>query len=284
MSVSGVSGTSSSSLTGSRDTIAENFDNFLSLLTTQLKHQNPLDPMDTNQFTQQLVQFTAVEQQLKTNDFLEAMMMSAQSAGAAEVVSYIGKDVTASGTTSDLKDGRAMWLFNLEEASDSVTVTVKDQAGNTVFTQEGTLPAGNGQFIWDGVATDGTVYTSGYFTMSVDARDADGGYINVTTEMGGTVTGVDLSGSEPVLLVGEARIALSSITSVRAVSNDSSTDEDDETEGTDGVDETDTTDTTDTTDETEETDSTDTTDTDGTETTDTTDTTESISDDSDASS
>src|SRR6187431_2602810 len=66
-----------------RQTLAGNFDTFLRLLTTQLKNQNPLDPLDTNQFTQQLVQFTGVEQQLKTNQFLEAMMLANQNAGSS---------------------------------------------------------------------------------------------------------------------------------------------------------------------------------------------------------
>src|SRR5262245_9548819 len=107
MTVSGVGSTSTSSLSGTRATIAQNFDTFLQLLTTQLKNQNPLDPLDTNQFTQQLVQFSGVEQQLKTNDFLESMMLSAQGSGNAQAVSYVGKVVTASGSKSELVDGAA---------------------------------------------------------------------------------------------------------------------------------------------------------------------------------
>ena len=75
-SVSGTSATSGSGLANSRKTIADNFDTFLQLLTTQLKNQNPLDPLDTNQFTAQLVQFSGVEQQLKTNEFLEALLLN----------------------------------------------------------------------------------------------------------------------------------------------------------------------------------------------------------------
>ncbi|MCB1890508.1 MAG: flagellar biosynthesis protein FlgD, partial [Rhodocyclaceae bacterium] len=107
MSVSGVSGTTStSSLTGTRQGIADNFDTFLQLLTTQLKNQNPLDPLDTNQFTQQLVQFSSVEQQLKTNDFLQAMVLNNQNAASTAAVNYIGKQVTASGVKSELTNGK----------------------------------------------------------------------------------------------------------------------------------------------------------------------------------
>src|SRR6187402_3815488 len=103
MAVTGVSGSSNASqMASSRSTIADNFDTFLNILTTQLKNQNPLDPLDTNQFTQQLVQFTGVEQQLKTNEFLEAMMLANQNSGNSNAVGYIGKTITASGVKSEL--------------------------------------------------------------------------------------------------------------------------------------------------------------------------------------
>ncbi|UXN75119.1 hypothetical protein N8D56_09525 [Devosia sp. A8/3-2] len=108
MAVDSVSGSSNTSaLSGSRATIAENFDTFLNILTTQLRNQNPLDPLDTNQFTAQLVQFTGVEQQLKTNQFSESLLQSTQSSSKTDAVSYIGKQVTAAGTTAQLKDGGA---------------------------------------------------------------------------------------------------------------------------------------------------------------------------------
>jgi len=232
MSVSGVSGTSTSSLDTSRASIADNFDTFLSLLTTQLKHQNPLDPLDTNQFTQQLVQFTSVEQQLKTNDFLEAMMMSTQNAAAADSVGYIGKEVTASGVTSELVDGQALWMFNLASDAEEVTVTIKDEGGNTVYTHTGALSAGEGIFSWDGLNSNGGQSPDGSYSISIDARDSNGGYIATTTEIAGTVTGVDLSGSEPVLLLGAARINLSTVTSVRTVTTSETTGTTDETDGT----------------------------------------------------
>ncbi len=102
--VSGTTGAGSGALSGSRTTIAQNFDTFLQILTTQLKNQNPLDPLDTNQFTAQLVQFTGVEQQLKTNEFLETLMLSSQNTAKSDAVSYIGKEVTSSGKTGELTE------------------------------------------------------------------------------------------------------------------------------------------------------------------------------------
>src|SRR5665213_1469269 len=151
MTVSGVSSTSSNSsgLASDSSSIAGNFDTFLSLLTTQLKNQNPLDPLDTNQFTSQLVQFSSVEQQLKTNTFLQTLVQSSQNSAANAAVGYIGKTVTSSGVDSDLKNGQATWSFNLPQAA-KVTVTIKDASGNQVYTENGSLGSGLGQFNWDG--------------------------------------------------------------------------------------------------------------------------------------
>src|SRR5438128_1410128 len=139
MTVSGVGSTSSSSSTSTdRTTLAGNFDTFLSLLTTQLKNQNPLDPLDTNQFTQQLVQFSSVEQQLKTNDFLSALVNANANSTNTNAVGYIGKTVTASGVRSDLTGGKAVWNFSLTDAA-NVNVTIKDADGNVVYTEKGNL-------------------------------------------------------------------------------------------------------------------------------------------------
>jgi flagellar basal-body rod modification protein FlgD len=215
MAVSSVGTTSSSTSAASRQTIAENFDTFLQLLTTQLKNQNPLDPLDTNQFTQQLVQFTSVEQQLKTNDFLEAMMLATQNAGSSQAVSYIGKTVTASGSKSELVDGQATWNFAVDEPAD-ISVTVRDASGNVVHTKQGSVGQGESVFTWDGVGDDGTQKPDGTYSITIEGRDEDGNLVDVLTEMTGEVTGVDLTGSEPVLIVGNARVNLSSVLSVRA--------------------------------------------------------------------
>ena len=215
MAVSAVGSTSTTSLSGTRATIAQNFDTFLQLLTTQLRNQNPLDPLDTNQFTQQLVQFSGVEQQLKTNDFLEAMMLSTQNANNSQAVSYIGKMVTASGVRTELADGAATWHFAVDQDA-SITATVKDADGNTVFTKAGTVNKGESVFNWDGIGTDGKQKPDGTYSVQIEARDSEGNLVSVATEMTGEVTGIDFSGSEPVLIVGGARVNLSSVLSVRS--------------------------------------------------------------------
>jgi flagellar basal-body rod modification protein FlgD len=189
MTVSGVGSSSSQSSTSAdRTTIAGNFDTFLQLLTTQLKNQNPLDPLDTNQFTQQLVQFSGVEQQLKTNDFLSSLVSANATTTNSNAVGYIGK---------------------------TVTVNIKDAKGNSVYVEKGTMQAGTGTFTWDGLDSQGNVMPPGTYSISMQAVDPEGKSVNVSTETSGIVTGVDFTGTEPVLLVGQARLNISGVTSVK---------------------------------------------------------------------
>ncbi|MBD8066950.1 flagellar hook assembly protein FlgD [Devosia sp. PTR5] len=219
MAVSGVNQSPSTSSTAKgRAGIADNFDTFLNILTTQLQNQNPLDPLDTNQFTQQLVQFSGVEQQLKTNDFLQSLLLSTQNSFMADAVSYIGKQVTASGQTAELKDGGANWSFNAEAAVANANVTIKNASGQVVYTETGSLDAGNGSFLWDGKGSDGNTQPDGLYTISIDGTDLSGRNVNVTTSSTGVVTGVDFSGSEPMLTVGNQKMALKDVTSVKLVS------------------------------------------------------------------
>src|SRR5713101_4768045 len=92
--------------------IASNFTTFLQLLTTQLKNQNPLDPLDTNQFTQQLVQFAQVEQQMKSNDQLSTLVSLEKTAQATTALAYVGSTVVVDGSTAPLANGRATWKLN----------------------------------------------------------------------------------------------------------------------------------------------------------------------------
>ena len=216
MAVDSVSPSSSTSAVSSaRSTIAGNFDTFLSILTTQLKNQNPLDPLDTNQFTAQLVQFSGVEQQLKTNEFLEALLLNTQTSYRADAVSYIGKQVSASGETAELVDGGAYWAYNADANVANATVSIKDAAGNVVYTETGSLNAGPGAFLWDGVGSDGNTKPDGIYTIEIKGTNLAGNEVKVSTSSVGIVTGVDFSGAEPMLTVGKNKVALSDVTDIQ---------------------------------------------------------------------
>ncbi|MBF0678866.1 MAG: flagellar hook assembly protein FlgD [Devosia sp.] len=214
--VSGSSGAGNGALSGSRTTIAQNFDTFLQILTTQLKNQNPLDPLDTNQFTQQLVQFTGVEQQLKTNEFLESLLTTTQNTQRSDAVSYIGKQVTVSGSTTQLKGSHALWAYNADANVANANITIKNATGDIVYSQTGSLGIGEGTFAWDGIGSDGTPYPDGLYTIRIDGTNLSGKTVNVSTSSVGTVTAVDFSGRETMVTVGASKVPLRDISEVRA--------------------------------------------------------------------
>lgn len=201
-------------------TLAANFETFLTLLTTQLRNQNPLDPMDTNQFTQQLVQFAGVEQQLKTNDTLTALLMSSQTAQAGAALGLVGKYVTAFGDTTMMKDGAATWTLNSPKGEVTAKITIRDQNGAIVYSGDKALKEGDQDFEWDGRKNDGTKAKDGLYTISIEAKDASGAAVQVTSEVEGLVDGVDLSTGQAILLIGDMRVPLGALKSVQAKRDD----------------------------------------------------------------
>lgn len=198
-----------------RVAIADNFDTFLSLLTTQLLNQNPLDPLDTNQFTEQLVQFTEVEQTIKQNENLEKLIQLSAANTLTNIVGFLGGEITLSGTGAELKGGTASWNYEIEGASDNATISVLDSNGVPVFTTSGPAPSGKSTFLWDGRTDAGTTAPDGTYTLSVTAADANGTALNVTTEVTGIVDGVNFNGAEPVLLIGSREVKLDEILAVK---------------------------------------------------------------------
>ncbi|CAM3135133.1 MULTISPECIES: flagellar hook assembly protein FlgD [Methylobacterium] len=205
---------SSSGASGNGSEIASNFTQFLTLLTTQLKNQNPLDPMDTNQFTQQLVQFAGVEQQLKSNDRLDSILTASKSASSASATSYIGKSITADGSSSQLSNGSASWTLTPARAASKAVVTILDSKNNVVASQSTSLTAGSQTYGWNGKTSAGLTAPDGTYSIKVSASDATGTSVAVDTQLNGTVDAVDLSGAAPVLMIGSQKVPLSSVQSI----------------------------------------------------------------------
>jgi flagellar basal-body rod modification protein FlgD len=204
-------GGSSASSAASRTTIAQNFDAFLLLLTTQLQNQNPLEPLDTNQFTQQLVQFASVEQQMKSNDTLSSLLLSSQSSIVSSAASLVGKTVTADGATSSLKGNKAEWNLNLPRAG-TATITIRDKNGSIVKEDTQSYSAGGAHnYVWDGKTSTGQAAADGEYTITVTGKDVSGQAFAIKTEVTGEVDGVDMSGDEPVLLIGGTRIPMRNV-------------------------------------------------------------------------
>ena len=183
-------------------TIAGNFQTFLTLLTTQLQNQNPLDPLDTNQFTQQLVQFAGVEQQLKTNDQLASLVSLQQTSQATQALGFVGKTAVVDGSTTSLSNAQATWELGVP-ANCNLTVTITSSSGQTVFTGNYSATAGNNQpFAWNGKGSDGTQWPDGQYKLTTTATDDSGNPVAITTQVQGLVSSVDLTQTPPLLSIG----------------------------------------------------------------------------------
>ena len=208
------SSNSLSSTTGS--TLAGNFQTFLTLLTTQLQNQNPLDPLDTNQFTQQLVQFAGVEQQLKTNDSLAQLVSLQQTTQATQALGFVGKTAVVDGTTATMTNSSATWHLNVPTSA-TVDISVANASGQTVFTGKYTAGAGSDiPFSWNGQGNDGTQWPDGKYTISATGKDTAGNSVGIAAQVQGTVSSVDLTQSPPLLTIDGETYMVSQVKSIVA--------------------------------------------------------------------
>jgi flagellar basal-body rod modification protein FlgD len=200
-------GTGSSS---SGPSIADNFTQFLTLLTTQLQNQDPLSPLDTNQFTQQLVQFAQVEQQLKSNDQLATLVSLQKTTQQTQALGFVGTTVVVDGTTAQLTNSQARWTFSVSKPA-STTVTIANSSGQTVYTNTSTVQPGQMDFNWNGKGNDGNQWPDGAYKITVTAKDANGQSVGVSTEVSGVVDSVDMTQDPPILSVGGQNFTLDQI-------------------------------------------------------------------------
>ena len=196
--------------------LTETFDNFLNLLTTQLQNQDPLEPLDTNQFTEQLVQFANVEQAISTNSKLDQLIAAQGGNQLTGALDYIGKTVTVEGTGLDLVDGGATLAYDLSGAASSVTVLVVDSLGQPVASLKGPSGTGPQEIVWDGTDNEGNQLPDGRYSFSVQALDGQGDPVALTQGSVGRVSGIELVNGEVILSVGSLQVSLSQILSVRA--------------------------------------------------------------------
>ncbi|UUX50507.1 gliding motility-associated C-terminal domain-containing protein [Nisaea acidiphila] len=220
---SAVSSTGETSIYAQEQTTSERLEEelsqFMTLFLTQLQNQDPTSPMDTNQMTEQLVQFTSVEQQIEANTLLEELV-SAQSGNAnSAAVSYINQGVYFDGNTTTLTDGSASWgyLIDSETDADSVSINVFDEDGTLVYTEEGETTAGvRHEFNWDGTDSGGEQLPDGTYSIQVGSLDEENQSIDTLVEAYGLVTGVVTGSDGPSLLIGNVSVGMDEITRVSA--------------------------------------------------------------------
>lgn len=200
--------------------LAQNFDTFMTLLTTQLKNQDPLSPLDSNQFTQQLTQMTGVEQQIYSNDLLKQLITNTGS-GISTAVSLIGREVKATSTDAGIVKGKAEWNYTLPREAENVKFEVLDSKNKLVHASNAAddgKSAGDHSFTWNGKDLTGAQLSDGGpYTLRITATDSKGATVTATSFVKGMVTGVEQSNGKSLITVNGAQIPWENVTSIKQI-------------------------------------------------------------------
>ena len=192
--------------------LSGNYETFLRLLTAQLQNQDPLEPLDATKFTEQLVSYSQVEQQIATNSSLETLISATRASAGATAVSYLGKKAITAGPASELSGGSAHWTYTLPATATSMQVRITDLNGNLVRTLTPPREAGTHQVSWDGRNDADDAMPSGTYRLVVAATTGDGTPIPAKIAGLGTISEIDMSSADPVMFIGSRKLGLSEIT------------------------------------------------------------------------
>jgi flagellar basal-body rod modification protein FlgD len=207
-------GTTAAASSTSKTTMGK--DAFLTLLITQLQHQDPLNPADSTEFTAQLAQFSSLEQLNNVNENLSALKLYQASINNAQAVSFIGKDILATGNSVEARSGQTVACeFDLAKPAQKVVVSVYDATGAFVKDVVATgLTAGRQTVSWDGRDRGGNTVADGTYTFEVQAEGSGKEAVAATTYTRGTVAGVSFQDGVTYLAVGNRRVAIGDVVQV----------------------------------------------------------------------
>ncbi len=214
--------------------LAEDFDDFLILLTTQLQNQDPLSPMDSTEFTNQLVMFSAVEQQINANSKLDSLVSLNLGTSFSSSLSYVGKNVSYLSSETNF-DGSTPVEINYAIDGEPVDTTLKilDENGDLVFSQAVSNSSDVKDFTWDGKNNNGVLQPEGTYQVKIEAFDNNERPLKVTTVVTGHVSGIETQNGTTFLLIGERAVSIGNVINVTEASsadaNDSDTPENEST-------------------------------------------------------
>ncbi len=210
-----VSQTPATNAANAQASLSDNFDTFLTILTAQIQNQDPLEPMDSSQFTEQLVQFSGVEQQIRVNSQLETLIRVTNSNAGASLSGYLGQQAEIDSAGAQYTGDPVNWRYTLPSDAAKATITVTDASGKVLYSKTATgddLKAGPHDFAWDGELNDGgTAKTNDPYWINVVAEDANTVAIKPLHSLVTTITGVDLTYGEPALTTPTGVFAYSDI-------------------------------------------------------------------------
>jgi flagellar basal-body rod modification protein FlgD len=206
--------TTSSTQDAATQQLSGNFNTFLTLLTTQLQNQDPMNPMDSDQFTQELVEFSGVEQQINTNSNLQTLIGLQQGNAGANTINYLGKTVTVTDGSANLSSGEADWSYALGSTAASTTLTVTDSSGDIVYSTTGETASGQHDFSWNGKDSNGNQLADGVYKLAVTSKDSSGNTVTTAVASKGVVSEINLTSSTPMLMVGSMAVPVSSVSAI----------------------------------------------------------------------
>ncbi len=202
------------SINTAQKSLASDQQTFFTLLTAQLRNQDPLSPLDTNQFTQQLVAMTGVQQQIVANQLLQQLVDGRS--GIGDPVGLIGKTVTADSSQAPLAAGKADWVYSLDAPASKAMLQVYDSTGRLVWSsQTGPLAAGEQALTWDGKDALGNQRPDGgVYTLKVTATGADGETISSKIHRRGLATSIIQDNGQTYVDIGGVRVLTSQVNTV----------------------------------------------------------------------
>lgn len=193
--------------------LSSNFTNFLNLLLTQLKNQDPSSPMDSNSFTTELVQFSSVEQQITTNSSLTSLIQATQGSEVIQATGVVGKSVTVASSQIALQDGAGQLNFTTGSA-EPVDITITNSSGVKVREVSATSNAGTNTFAWDGKDNSGTTVADGAYNVAINGTNSGGTTAAVPFTVTGKATGVTNTNGAVTLQLGALSVDFSKVQSV----------------------------------------------------------------------
>ena len=221
MIIGGQSAATQTAIDGSKSAEAsakleEDLNRFLNLLVTQLKNQDPLDPLDANEFTSQLVQFASVEQQIYQNTNLEKMLNLQETSQISSMVDFIGQRIEFLGQKLPLEDGSSEFSYVMPAGVKDANVNISNSSGTNVFYAEANASQGKHSINWDGKDKNGIQQPDGYYTILVSGKDASGNLVPVEHLVTGKVSGAGVDNGIVKLFIGNGlNIEQDKILSVR---------------------------------------------------------------------
>ena len=211
---SGAGAAAQSRATQASNKLANDFDDFLVLLTTQLQHQDPLDPMDSGEFTQQLVAFAGVEQQIQTNQNLEQLAALSQLNNIGNIANYLGYDALIEAPFGDHDTDGIKWQYSNSDAAEDHKLQVLTEDNQVIFETEGEKGIGLHEFNWDGKNNDGDLVAPGNYQLKVIAKDPEGNALSSGIAVMETIKSVNTTTTIPTFEIGPNNVPQSDILSL----------------------------------------------------------------------